>query len=49
MKLRLILAGLVILAGYSCKTETTSSLADYQGEESYSVIMGETKVGYLKA
>ena len=49
MKLRLILAGLIILAGYSCKTEPTSSLADYQGEENYSVIMGETKVGYLKA
>jgi len=49
MKLRLILAGLIILAGYSCKTEPTSSLADYQGEENYSVIMGEAKVGYLKA
>lgn len=49
MKLRLMLAGLIILVGYSCKTETTSSLADYQGEENYSVIMGETKVGYLKA
>jgi len=49
MKLRSILAGLIILAGYSCKTEPTSSLADYQGEENYSVIMGEAKVGYLKA
>ncbi|MCR9227388.1 MAG: amidohydrolase family protein [Flavobacteriaceae bacterium] len=49
MKLRLILAGLIILVGHSCKTEPTSSLADYQGEENYSVIMGQTKVGYLKA
>ncbi|GAB4510014.1 MAG: hypothetical protein Tsb004_12020 [Allomuricauda sp.] len=36
------------MAGYSCKTEPTSSLADYQGEENYSVIISETKVGYMK-
>ncbi|WP_127141591.1 amidohydrolase family protein [Flagellimonas marinaquae] len=49
MKLRLFLIGLVLMAGYSCKTEPTSSLADYQGEENYSVIISETKVGYMKA
>ena len=48
MKLRLFLIGLVLMAGYSCKTEPTSSLADYQGEENYSVIISETKVGYMK-
>ncbi|WP_318308983.1 amidohydrolase family protein [Flagellimonas crocea] len=49
MKFQTILIGLVLLASYSCKTEPTSSLADYQGEETYSVIISETKVGYLKA
>lgn len=49
MKLRLLLLSLVLVAGYSCKTEPKSSLADYQGEENYSVIISETKVGYLKA
>jgi hypothetical protein len=49
MKLRLFLIGLVLMAGYSCKTEPTFSLADYQGEENYSVIISETKVGYMKA
>ncbi|WP_421805054.1 amidohydrolase family protein [Flagellimonas sp.] len=48
MKLRLFLIGLVLMAGYSCKTEHTSSLADYQGEENYSVIISETKVGHMK-
>ncbi|MFD2098264.1 amidohydrolase family protein [Flagellimonas iocasae] len=47
MKFRLLLLGLVILASHSCKKETTSSLADYQGDETFSVIMGENKVGYL--
>ena len=49
MKLKLFLVGLVLMAGYSCKTEPKSSLADYQGEENYSVIISETKVGHLKA
>ncbi|WP_437395056.1 amidohydrolase family protein [Flagellimonas lutimaris] len=48
MKLKVFLVGLVLMAGYSCKKETTSSLADYQGDESYTVIIGENKVGYLK-
>lgn len=49
MKLRLFVVGLVLLAGHSCKTEPTSSLSNHQGEENYSVIISETKVGYLKA
>nr|WP_288933327.1 amidohydrolase family protein [uncultured Allomuricauda sp.] len=49
MKLKLFLVGLVLMAGYSCKTEPKSSLVDHQGEENYSVIISETKVGYLKA
>lgn len=48
MKIRLLLVGLVLLATYSCKTETVSSLAGHQGEENYSVIISDTKVGYLK-
>ncbi|MEY8780069.1 amidohydrolase family protein [Allomuricauda sp. XS_ASV26] len=48
MKIRLLLIGLIVLTSYSCKTETNSSLADYQGEENYSVIISDTKVGYLK-
>jgi len=48
MKLKFFLAGLVLFAGYSCKTEPTSSLAHHQGEENYTVIIGETKVGHLK-
>lgn len=49
MKLRIALLALILVAGYSCKQETTSSLANYQGDESYTVIIGENKVGYLKA
>jgi hypothetical protein len=48
MKIRLLLIGLIVLTSYSCKTETNSSLADHQGEENYSVIISDTKVGYLK-
>lgn len=48
MKLRLLLLSLVVLASYSCKKEPTSSLADYQGDETYTVIVGENKVGHLK-
>ncbi|WP_036385583.1 amidohydrolase family protein [Muricauda sp. MAR_2010_75] len=48
MKLRLLLFSLIVLAGYSCKKEPTSSLANYQGDETYSVIVGENKVGHLK-
>ncbi len=48
MKFRLLLLGFVVLASYSCKNEPTSSLADYQGDETYTVIVGENKVGYLK-
>ncbi|MBO0322411.1 amidohydrolase family protein [Muricauda sp. CAU 1633] len=48
MKLRLLLLGLVVLASYSCKKEQTSSLANHQGDETYTVIVGENKVGYLK-
>ncbi|WP_421802493.1 amidohydrolase family protein [Flagellimonas sp.] len=49
MKLKLFLVGLVLMAGYSCKSEPKSSLVNHQGEENYSVIVSETKVGYLKA
>ena len=49
MKLKIALLALVLVASYSCKKETTSSLAEYQGDESYTVIIGENKVGYLKA
>ncbi|MHA7830721.1 MAG: amidohydrolase family protein [Flagellimonas sp.] len=49
MKLRFFIVGLVLMAGYSCKTEPQSSLMDHQGEENYSVIISETKVGHLKA
>ncbi|MAU16381.1 MAG: amidohydrolase [Muricauda sp.] len=49
MKLRLFVVGLVLLSGHSCKTEPTSSLSNHQGEENYSVIISETKVGHLKA
>ena len=48
MKLRIALLALILVAGYSCKQETTSSLANYQGDENYTVIIGENKVGYLK-
>lgn len=48
MKLRLLLLGLVVLAIYSCKKEQTSSLANHQGDETYTVIVGENKVGHLK-
>ncbi|GLU44380.1 amidohydrolase family protein [Allomuricauda sp. NBRC 101325] len=49
MKLRMTLLSLILLVSFACKNEsTTSSLANYQGEESYSVIAGENKVGYLK-
>jgi imidazolonepropionase-like amidohydrolase len=48
MKLRLLLLGLVFLASYSCKKEQTSSLANHQGDETYTVIVGENKVGHLK-
>ncbi|MEW2922414.1 amidohydrolase family protein [Muricauda sp. ANG21] len=48
MKLRLLLLGLVVLASYSCKKEQTSSLANHQGDETYTVIVGENKVGHLK-
>lgn len=48
MKLRLLLLSLVVLASYSCKKEPTSSLAGYQGDETYTVIVGENKVGHLK-
>lgn len=48
MKLRLLIFGLILLTGLSCKKETVSSLANYQGDESYTVIIGENKVGYLK-
>ncbi len=49
MKLRITLLSLILLVGFACKKETTSSLVDYQGEESYTVIVGENKVGYLTA
>ncbi|MFC4219870.1 amidohydrolase family protein [Flagellimonas marina] len=48
MKLRLLLLGLFVLAIYSCKKEQTSSLANHQGDETYTVIVGENKVGHLK-
>lgn len=49
MKLKMTLLSLILLVGFACKKETTSSLANYQGEENYTVIVGENKVGYLKA
>jgi Imidazolonepropionase and related amidohydrolases len=49
MKLRFLLIALTVLAIQSCKKETVSSLANYQGDESYTVILGDNKVGYLKA
>ena len=48
MKLRFLVIALTALAIQSCKKETVSSLANYQGDESYTVILGENKVGYLK-
>ncbi|RUA18909.1 MAG: amidohydrolase, partial [Flavobacteriia bacterium] len=48
MKLRMLFLGLIILVGQSCKQEPVSSLANYQGDETYTVIVGENKVGHLK-
>jgi len=48
MKLKITLLAFVLMASFSCKKEPTSSLADYQGEESFTVIVGENKVGFMK-
>jgi len=50
MKHLVLSLGLLLAVTVSCKKDTpkTSSLANYQGEESYSVIFGSTKVGHLK-
>ncbi|NDV43942.1 amidohydrolase family protein [Flagellimonas sediminis] len=48
MKIRFLVIAMTVLAIQSCKKETVSSLANYQGDESYTVIIGENKVGYLK-
>ncbi len=48
MKFRMPILGLILVLGLSCKQEPVSSLADYQGNETYTVIVGENKVGHLK-
>lgn len=50
MKLRILSLSIVLLSLISCsqKADETSSLADYQGDETYSVIFGGTTVGHLK-
>ncbi len=50
MKYRILYLSLAIALFISCNqsTDQTSSLADYQGEETYSVIFGGTTVGHLK-
>lgn len=48
MKFRMPILGLILVLGLSCKQEPVSSLADYQGDETYTVIVGENKVGHLK-
>src|SRR5690606_39023670 len=47
MKFRMPILGLILVLGLSCKQEPASSLADYQGDETYTVIVGENKVGHL--
>src|SRR5690554_952925 len=49
MRTQPLFLGLVAILALSCKKEPSSSLSAYQGEESYSVIVGETVVGHLKA
>lgn len=49
MKFRLLFLGLVVLATSSCKKEASpASLTHFQGDETYTVIVGENKVGHLK-
>lgn len=51
MKTRILFLGLLLVLSYSCKKEEPqiSSLINYQGAETYSVIYGSNKVGHLKA
>jgi hypothetical protein len=49
MKLRIVVIAITLMAIQSCKQEPASSLANYQGDETYTVIVGENKVGHLKA
>src|SRR5690606_17908616 len=49
MRTQSLFLGLALVLARSCKNESSSSLPDYQGEETYSVILGETVVGHLKA
>ncbi len=50
MKIRILLISFLLIVTYSCKKETpaVSSLVNYQGDESFSVIFGSTIVGHLK-
>jgi Amidohydrolase family len=50
MKTRILLIGLLLILSYSCKKESpqVSSLVNYQGDETFTVIFGSNKVGYLK-
>ncbi len=50
MKLRILCLPFVLVLLISCKQEAdkTSSLVNYQGDETYSVIFGSTTVGHLK-
>jgi len=49
MRTQSLFLGLALVLALSCKKESSSSLSAYQGEETYSVILGETVVGHLKA
>ncbi|WP_028872755.1 amidohydrolase family protein [Psychroserpens burtonensis] len=51
MKVQFFYLPFILLLLISCKQESpkVSSLVDYQGDETYSVISGGTTVGYLKA
>src|SRR5690606_15316038 len=49
MRTQSLFLGLALVLARSCKNESSSSLPEYQGEETYSVILGETVVGHLKA
>lgn len=50
MKLRILYLPVFLLVLISCNQEAdnVSSLVDFQGDETYSVIFGSTTVGYLK-
>ncbi|AFU67688.1 metal-dependent hydolase [Psychroflexus torquis ATCC 700755] len=50
MKLQFLFLSFILLFLNSCKQESpkVSSLANYQGDETYSIIFGSTTVGHLK-